>query len=106
MSCVRSLSFSVVVNGEVTEQFVPGRGLRQGDPLSPYLFLFCTEALSAMLNDSQEKGLPRGVAASRNGPRVNHLFFADESLLFGKANMVDSKRVKDILARYEECSGQ
>ncbi|OMO59710.1 reverse transcriptase [Corchorus capsularis] len=106
MRCVRSVSFSVVVNGDVTDNFKPEHGLRQGDPLSPYLFLMCTEGLSALLSKGQTDGLLSGVSVSRTGPRVSHLFFADDSLLFGKANSAESGKVKDYLRIYEECSGQ
>ncbi|OMO99000.1 reverse transcriptase [Corchorus capsularis] len=106
MRCVRSVSFSVVVNGDVTEEFKPARGLRQGDPLLPYLFLMCTEGLSALLSKGKTDGLLSGVSVSRNGPRVSHLFFADDSPLFGKANSAESEKVRDYLKIYEECSGQ
>ena len=49
MMCVNSVSYSMLVNGEPKGRFFPTRGLRQGDPISPYLFLLCVEGLSAML---------------------------------------------------------
>ncbi|KAL0294960.1 UNVERIFIED_CONTAM: putative mitochondrial protein [Sesamum radiatum] len=64
----------------------PGRGLRQGDPLSPYLFLFCTETFSGMIRQAEEEGAIRGVRVCRNGPRVTHLLFADDTLIFCDAN--------------------
>ena len=74
MRCVTSVSFSIIINGCISSSFNPGRGLRQGDPLSPYLFIICTEGLSALLTKNQQDGLLNGVQASRNGLRVTHLF--------------------------------
>ncbi|KAE8657927.1 hypothetical protein F3Y22_tig00116976pilonHSYRG00123 [Hibiscus syriacus] len=60
------------------------RGLRQGDPLSPYLFLFCAQGLSVMLLEAQRRNEIKGIRASLRGSRVTHLFYADDSLLFVK----------------------
>ncbi|KAL0284647.1 UNVERIFIED_CONTAM: putative mitochondrial protein [Sesamum angustifolium] len=62
----------------------PERGLRQGDLLSPYLFLFCVEALSLLISLAEANGDIRGVAVSRHGPRVSNLLFADDTLIFAK----------------------
>jgi hypothetical protein len=77
----------------------PSRGLRQGDPPSPYLFLICAEALSSLLQQAKQKGSITGVPTSKHGPRVSHLFFADDNLLFLKANSVEWRRLIRILDR-------
>ena len=82
MVCVTTASYSVMVNGEAKGYIKPTRGLRQGDPLSPYLFLLCAEGLSALLRKAEQDRFIRGVAICRGGPRVSHLFFADNSIIF------------------------
>lgn len=66
----------------LTNVFVPERGLRQGDPLSPYLFLFCMKAFSRLLCDAQVDGNVRGIRASHHGLRINYLFFLPMMLYF------------------------
>ena len=85
MKCVTTVSYRIKVNGEYTEQIYPQRGLRQGDPLSPYLFIICAEALSALLQKAEVDGSILGIKIYRGAPRINHLFFADDSLIFMNA---------------------
>jgi hypothetical protein len=106
MECVRSVTYSIIVNGQPVGHIKPMRGLRQGDPISPYLFLICAEALSAMLNQAEVRGVISGVPTSKRGPKISHLFFADDSLLFCKANSVEWRRLTKILDKYEAASGQ
>ncbi|XP_030973764.1 uncharacterized protein LOC115993913 [Quercus lobata] len=68
MSCVKSISYSVLLNGVLGSTIKPSRGLRQGDPLSPYLFLVCAMGLQGLLHKAEYEGLIRGVSICRNGP--------------------------------------
>ena len=82
MECITSVSYSILVNGEPMGMITPLRGLRQGDPLSPYLFLFCVEGLNALLSGVASRGEIHGFSISRNGPKLTHLFFADDCMIF------------------------
>lgn len=73
MRCTSFVSFSVVVNGNITDEFKAERGVRQKDPLSPYHFLICMKSLSSLLNKAKEKGLIRGIQACRGGSSINHI---------------------------------
>jgi hypothetical protein len=87
MSCIRSVTYSILINGQPQGLITPSRGIRQGDPLSPYLFILCAEALSSLIQNSAREGRISGVPLSRGGTRINHLLFADDSLLFCRANI-------------------
>ena len=82
MACVGSASYQVLVNGIPRGDIRPTRGIRQGDPLSPYLFLICSEALNQQLHHAARSEVIRGFSLCQNGPRINRLFFADDTLLF------------------------
>lgn len=88
------------------QRIVPSKGLRQRDPLSPYLFLFCAEGLSAFLRHAAERQAIHGVAVYRKAPRIFHLFFADDSLIFFRASLEECNELQRIFTLYESASGQ
>ena len=76
MRCVIIISYAFNINGCPRGRIIPTRGIRQGDPLSPYLFLLCAEGLSALIKSSVESGSLEGLAVCCGGPQLSHLFFA------------------------------
>ena len=101
MECVSMVSYSILVNGEPEGMIYPSRGLREGDPLSPYLFLFCAEGLNAILRKAATAGEIEGFSLCRHGPKITHLFFADNCLLLCRSNLAECEKIKELLAVYE-----
>ena len=106
MVCVTSVTYSIMVNGAPRGYIKPGHGLRQGDSLSPYLFLLCAEGLSALLRKAERDSLIKGISICKGGPRISHLFFADDRIIFCRANLSDSQALLALLAIYENASSQ
>ena len=82
MVCVKSVSYSILVNGEPKGLIRPSRGIRQGDPLSPFLFLLCTEGLHSLITKAANEDSIRGFSLCRRSPILTHFLLADDSLLF------------------------
>lgn len=106
MKCVLSVNYRIKVNGEYTDTIVSQRGLRQGDPLSPYLFILCAEGLSALLQKAENEKKIAGIKVSRGASSVKHLYFADDSLILMRADNKEATELKRILSLYERVSGQ
>ena len=106
MQCVRTVSFSYLMNGTAKGRVIPGRGIRQGDPLSPYLFILCSEVLSGLCLKAQREGKLQGIRVATECPRVNHLLFADDTMFFCRTNKKSVKALKEILLLYEQASGR
>ncbi|XP_028101365.1 uncharacterized protein LOC114300709 [Camellia sinensis] len=73
---------SILVNGSPTEEFQPQKGLRQGDPLSPFLFIIAAEGLNLLLGRAIEKGLFKGASIGCDQLGISHLQFADDTIIF------------------------
>ncbi|XP_062021441.1 uncharacterized protein LOC133738016 [Rosa rugosa] len=107
MECVSSVSFSILINGKAKGHFKPSRGLRQGDPISPYIFILCTEPLIRSLNAASTTSKHHvGLLSSPNGVRVSNLLFADDCLIFGRGSPKAARNITRILSRFAACSGQ
>ena len=94
-------SIGIKVNDDVGHYFQTHKGLRQGDPLSPYLFLFCVEGFSALLKHAQQENKIKGVSFGSTGPHVTHLLFADDNIVFLEGYQMTLRNLRDILAEYE-----
>jgi exonuclease III len=106
MLCVTFVSSYLLNNGGKTKTFFPTRGLRQGDPLSPYLFILCQEVLSRMFERQHALGNLHGVRMNVTGPAISHVMFADDIMIFAKANRREVEVVDDCLESYCQWSGQ
>ncbi|GKV34438.1 hypothetical protein SLEP1_g42813 [Rubroshorea leprosula] len=103
--CLASSSVSVLINGSPTNQFPVSKGIRQGDPLSPFLFLIVAEGLNGLVSSAVEKQLYKGVAVGNEGVSVSHLQFADDTIFFGEASEDNIGVIKSIMRTFELVSG-
>ena len=106
MNCISSVLTFVLFNGGSLDPFRPSRGIRQGDPLSPYIFILCMEFLNQLIQKKCEAKVWSPVKASRSGPSFSHLFFADDLVLFAKANVESYNAIREVLDTFRRCSGQ
>lgn len=106
MHSVSSAKISVLFNGEKTGHFQPKRGLRQGDPLSPYLFVFCLEKLSELIEQAVAQKRWSPLKITRQGPALTHMLFADDLVFFGKSDSTTVATIMEILDKFCKISGQ
>ena len=105
--CISTVSYSLIINNESHGFFKPTRGLRQGDPLSPYLFIICMDVLARRLQAHALRSKTGvGIKIAPNASRIPCLFFADDSLLFCKAASQTCHRLKEELEFFCSQSGQ
>ena len=105
MSCVSTAFISVLVNGSPSRQFRISRGLRQGCPLSPFLFNLVVEVLSSFLHEAISRNLFKGIKVGRNEMSVSHLQYADDTIIFCKSQVDQLLNVKRVLRCFEVISG-
>lgn len=106
MQCITSVSYKFLINDNIYGGIIPHRGIRQGDPISPYIFILCGEVLSNLCKKASSEGSLRGIRVARGSPRVNHLLFADNTMIFCQSAPESCKALMHILQTYEDASGQ
>ena len=107
MECISTITFSVLINGCPGDVFKPTRGIRQGDPLSPYLFILCAEVLARLIQSASDSPKnPLGIRISRLNDKIPFITFADDTLIFTKATDEGCTKIKDILDKYYQFSRQ
>ena len=107
-ACITIVRFSIIVNGSPVGFFESSRGLRQGDPLSPLLFLLIMEVLSRMLKKTENCGLLRGFLVGPTnsiGVRISHLLFADDTILFCDASRDQLLSIRLALTCFQAFTG-
>lgn len=97
LQCVENPSMNLLWNGEKTNSFKPARGLRQGDPLSPYLFVLCLERLCHQIELSVALKEGKPITLSRGGPQLSHICFADDLILFAEASLAQVRVIRKVL---------
>eukprot|EP00253_Pinus_taeda_P011019 PITA_11019 len=103
-SLVSSSFFSILINGIPSTTFRPSRGIRQGDPLSPFLFVILAEGLGRSIKEAILSHNLRGLAF-HNIPAFSHQQFVDDNMLFGHSSVQEARAFKLILKNFSEASG-
>lgn len=105
MECISIVLMQIVWNGSLTEGFKPRRGIRQGCPLSPYLFVPCMERLGHLVHKEVEDNSQRPISITKNGPSSLHLFFANDLFLFMEVDVNQTRMVRKVLDVFGAVSG-
>lgn len=103
--CLKSAYGSVLVNGSPTQEFQIKKGLRQGDPLSPFLFILAMEALHVTLMEAKQKNIFKGIQVGNNLIEISHLQFADDAFIVREWSMENANNLFQILRCFYMASG-
>ena len=106
MNCISSSSISILFNGGKLDKFQPTRGIRQTDPLSPYIFLLCMEFLGYLIDKECMEKKWNPMKASRTNLEISHLFFADDLMFFAKVDKKGATSIKRVIELFCEELGQ
>lgn len=97
MQGVETITYSVLLNGSHTQDIKPQCGLRQGDHLSPYLFILCMQVLTELIQKRTKDGLYKGIKVGRNSPVISHFLFADVVVFFLSYSHERSSAFRELL---------
>lgn len=103
--CLRSARASVLVNGSPLEEFPLQKGLRQGDPLAPFLFVIAAEGLTAMMREAERKNIFKALEVGQNKVKISIVQYADDTMFFGKDVLQNVVVIKAMLRSFELISG-
>ena len=106
MSCVSMVSTSIMVNDEALDSIYPSRGIRQGDPLSLYLFILCMDFLGQLIEEKCSNKLWQPIKVSQSGPAFSHLLFVDDIVFFAKEDLNNCLAIRDVLDMFCNLLGQ
>ena len=95
----------LIWNGQPTEEFLPSKGIRQADPLSPYIFVLCMERLAHLIIVEVQNGGWKPLTVAKKEPKLSHLFFVDDLVLFAKASLDQVAIISKVLDNFCLSSG-
>lgn len=102
MSCITTASTSILINGNPIDYFQPMRGIKQGDPLSPYLFILCLEMLSRKINIAVDYRSWTPISLAKRGPQISHLLFTDDIILTSQITVTTSHSILNTLSQFTQ----
>jgi len=105
MPLVTSASFSILLNGSSSRSFRPSRGLEQGDPLSPFLFILMMEGLGQAINSTKAEGRIQGLNLTEDRDALTHQQFVDDTMLQGTPTVKEAKAFKQIMHDFAMAAG-
>eukprot|EP00253_Pinus_taeda_P017267 PITA_17267 len=105
MALVTTASCLIILNGSPSKTFKPSRGLRKGDPLSPFLFILMMEGLGRAIRPAKEEGRIQGLRLTQYGDTVTHQQFVDDTMLQGTPTVKEAKAFKQILSEFARAAG-
>ena len=103
--CISTPSFSILINGSPVGLFTSNRGIHQGDPISPFLFILVIDVLSWLFLQKEAEGSLQGIKIARNCPPISHLMFVDDLVVFSLARHNELTAVQSCLSQFQTWSG-
>eukprot|EP00253_Pinus_taeda_P012904 PITA_12904 len=104
-SMISTPFFSILVNGNPSKPFNASRGIRKGDPLSPFLFILAADGLGRIIKRETRRNKLRGLKLWGNNLTITHQEFVDDIMLYGEVSLREVRIIKDVLETFSEASG-